>query len=530
MLILKCTCGHRMKVAEDVLGRVRICTKCRQQIRVSEENTRPGNPGAPVRKGAAASDGQADGKKRIGELLVSEGIVSAKQLAEGLKEQEHKGGKLVEVMISMGFMSLQSFVNFLSKQPGVASIDLTNYEIPAEIISLIPKELALEHEVFPIDKMGRLLTLGMACPLDSSTIGKIEETTGLRVKALLCSPGDIRSAIKRYYPFESEDYTDMVGGIRRKRMHPVAKTEEEAIEKEAVSPEAAAVAPRVESALKLSGVSRLVQDLKSLPALPETVHHVRESMTDLSISPKDVAETIIKDPPIAAKVLSVANSAAYGFPNKVDSVDLAVALMGLKETYSIVLSAAVINIFEKTRNFDYRAYWEEAMTCAAAAKTIAKACNRERGQSVFTAGLLHDIGRIALLETVPELYANVSSRLVGEDLIRAEQEHIGLTHAEAGYELAINWNLPIEIAEPIRFHHDPEFGTEVPENVAIVSLAEFWTRTSTLAESSKEDILEESAASVLLAGMNLESASQAFDEVTEIERARFEWRESRSPV
>ena len=121
-------------------------------------------------------------------------------LDEALQVQRNNGGKVVEVLVSLGHLKIDDFINFLSRQPGIASIDLVHYQIPRTITELIPKELAVKHEVFPIVKMGKLLTIGMACPLDSATIAHIEEATGLRVKPILCSQHDIRIAIKNYYP------------------------------------------------------------------------------------------------------------------------------------------------------------------------------------------------------------------------------------------------------------------------------------------------------------------------------------------
>lgn len=509
MLVLTCKCGHRMRVTEDRIGKTRICSKCRVNVRVTKANTSPDETKVPVKPGTVMGSALGPDKKRIGQLLVDAGHVTDKQLKEALDIQVSKGGKVVEVLITLGYLSVETFISFLAKQPGIASIDLSNYQIPTEIISLVPKDIAIEHEVFPIDKMGKLLTLGMACPLDSSTVRGIEERTGLRVKALLCSPGDIRAAISRYYPVDAEATINDLLPTR----HKGAST------KTSVLPET----PKIESALKLSGISLLVQELKSLPVLPDTVERVRASVSDLSISPKDVAETIVKDPPVAAKVLSVANSAAYGFPNKVDSVDLAVALMGLRETYSIVLSAAVINLFDRSKNFNYKIYWEEALNCAAASRIIARSAGLKRETGVFTAGLLHDIGRLALLETCPEKYARVSPNLTGDTLIHTEQEIIGLTHTEAGYELAMNWNLPVEIAEPIRFHHQPEFSQEAPQSVAIVALAESWTRTHSLDESTKQDVIERSSNLFEILNINAEAASEAFDEVAELDRVRFKW-------
>ena len=448
-------------------------------------------------------------RKRIGDLMVSQNLITSEMLNEALEKQKSDGGKIVEVLIKLGHMDIDEFVNFLSRQPGVASIDLAHYQISQDIIGLLPKETVITHEVFPIDKMGSLLTLGMVCPLDSSAIEEIETTTGLRVKPILCSPHDIRGAIKRYYPSSS--------GSGNSEGKNVATPEAAPKPDEEVTPH------KVESGLRLGNVVRMVRELKMLPALPNTVISVKEAMDDIHVSPNDVAQKIILDPPIAAKVLSVANSSAYGFSNRVDSVELAVALLGLRETYSIVLSAAVMNLFEATKSFNYKSYWEEAMNSAAASRLLAQACGRGADKSIFTAGLLHDIGRIALLETEPESYKRVDSTLIGSDLIKAEQDILGLAHTEAGYELAMIWNLPQEISEAIRFHHTPEFGEIAPAHVNIVSLAEKWTRINEKDAVDKNELLRDSKEQLGKLMIDDSTASGVFDEIAQLERVYFNW-------
>ncbi len=486
MLILTCTCGAEMEVAEEAIGRERSCAQCNENITIDRSNTQ-------------SSDGMPK-RKRIGDLLIENDLVTAGQLKEALEKQKVSGEKIVEALIDLGHLSVEQFVRFLSSQPGVASIELSNYQIPEDVIALIPNEIAVAHEIFPIDKMGKLLTLGMVCPLDSRTIEEIESITGLRVKPILCSPSDIQNAITRYYPKDAPPKNESV---------PVAEPK--------VTPE------KVETGLKMKKVLKIISGMKTLPALPETVAKVQEAMDDLSISPNQVAEHIIKDPPIAAKVLSVANSAAYGFPNRVDTIELAVALLGLRETYSIVLSAAVMNLFETSQRFDYKRYWEEAMNCASAAKIIGKACGKTEDNGIFTAGLLHDIGRIALLETDAEEYSTVDFSLVDDDLIKAEQACMGVAHTEAGYELASTWNLPRDISDAIRYHHQPDYCEENSVMVAIVALAEKWTRSLALGNHDKDAMLEQSAPLLETIGMDSDTAAITIDLVTGLEPVLFEW-------
>ncbi|PCJ51374.1 MAG: hypothetical protein COA73_17565 [Candidatus Hydrogenedentota bacterium] len=430
--------------------------------------------------------------------MIEHELITSGQLKEALDKQKKSGEKIVEALIDLGHLTVEQFVRFLSGQPGVASIELSNYQIPDDVIALIPNDTAIENEIFPIDKMGKLLTLGMVCPLDAKTIEEIESMTGLRVKPILCSPTDIKNAISQYYP-------------------------KNAAPKDESSPEPEVTPEKVETGLKMSKVLKLISGMKTLPALPETVEKVKEAMDDLSVSPNEVAAHIIMDPPIAAKVLSVANSAAYGFPNRVDTVELAVALLGLRETYSIVLSAAVMNLFETSQLFDYKRYWEEAMNCASAAKIIAKACGKGEDKGIFTAGLLHDIGRIALLETDSEEYSKINFNLIDDDLIQAEQEFMGVTHTEAGFELATNWNLPSEISEAIRYHHNPEFSEQNKVTVAIVALSEKWTRSKVLGNQNKDSLLEQSEPLLKTIQMNADTASVTFDLVAGLEPVFFEW-------
>ncbi|MCL4692743.1 MAG: HDOD domain-containing protein [Candidatus Hydrogenedentes bacterium] len=430
-------------------------------------------------------------KRRIGELLVDAGLIHREQLQEGLNTQAAKGGKIVETLIALGYLDAEAFVGFLARQPGVASIDLSKYEIPRQLIELIPREMAVEHEIFPIDKLGRLLTVGMVCPLDSATVQKIEERTGLRVKPLLCAPSDIRSAIERYYPEPAPG----------QEAPPVTPTGVEVPD-----------ATGIRASIRLTNVANLIRQIDTLPALPETVRRVQEATLDPLSSVRDVADIIVLDPPIAAKVLSVANSAAYGFPQRVDDVGLAVSLLGLRETYAIVLSAAVVNVFDKSKVFDYRAFWVESMCCAAATRIIAKASGRKRQIGVFSGGLLHDIGRLALSEVASDLYGKVDQGLDGEELIANEEEILGLSHTEAGHLLAAHWGLPIEIAEPIRFHHRPELAVDAKENVAIVAIANLMARALQTKLEDSGPLLEAITPSLAVLGLDRESAEAMLDE------------------
>lgn len=397
--------------------------------------------------------------RRIGELLVRDGVISEAQLQEALSKQSAEGGKIVENLIALGHLDTHSFVRFLSRQPGTASIDLLNYTIPADVIKLVDRDFAIKHQLVPIDKMGRDLTVGMACPLDAAAVAELEQKTGMKIRPLLVSMSDVRTALKNYYRDADEP----------KESYMLDGSENISLSARVVSPGTASIS-LVQSGLKFEKVVHLIRKLSTLPALPETVHQVRQAMDNPDTSTDDVAKIVGRDPSLAAKVVSLANSAAYTFTHHVDTIERATALLGLREVYGVVIASAVIDYFKQDNSFDHKAFWRRSMTCAIACKLIAKHKRPDGAGGLFAAGLMYDIGRAVFAEIAPKPYAGVNQRQSEERVIEAENELFGLAHPEVGFLLADGWGLPPEISEPIRFHHDYQQAQSSPVLVAIVAL------------------------------------------------------------
>jgi len=384
--------------------------------------------------------------KRIGELLIEEGLISESDLAKALDYQKKHGGKTVEILIRLGSIDAATFVKFLSKRPGIPSIDLRNYEVPRELVALVPKELATKHEVFPIDKMGKVLTLGMAFPLDRATIEKLASVTGFKIRPILCSGDDIRAAIKQYYG-------------REERAVLARKEKIEVVEE------------RAESALRIGNIGSLVKEITVLPPLPRTVERLRRIIDDPTSSISDVSHLLSLDPPASAKLLSITNSAAFSFSRQIRNVQEAVALLGLQQTYETVLSAAALDFFERAPFFDHNIYWQDAMECANISTIISRMAGLHSRDGVFAAGIMHDIGRMALAWIAPERYAKVEQTEGSGKMVESEREIFLVAHPEVGYMLTSNWGLPEPITVAIRFHHSYEMAPEPIETAAVVALA-----------------------------------------------------------
>ena len=413
-------------------------------------------------------------------LLVQARLVSAAEVDQAKKRMRARGGSLLESIFGLGFLAPGDLVSFLLNDPQASRISLAALQPPPDVLGRLPAALARKHRVVPMDKLGETLLVGMAEPLDGQAVHELSEACGCEVRTLLVGSEDVQSALTFYY-----------GDANRA----------DAVE-----------VSHLQGAFKLGHVAQLIRNIQSLPALPETVERVHEAMADPRSSVANVVEIITMDPPIAAKVLSVANSAAYGFPQDIKDLNLAVSLLGLRETYTIVLSAAVVDFLNKLKDFDYRVFWLESMCCAAASRIVAKAAGRRNMPGVFTAGLLHDLGRPVLWEAVPDLCRQITSEPLGDELVQAEERVIGLSHPEAGYELALHWNLPEEIAETIRCHHRPDSASVAPEHVAIIALAERMVHAPGKGVDDNHEAFEGLETAFATLGLDMENAEAMLEE------------------
>ncbi|MCH7909092.1 MAG: HDOD domain-containing protein [Candidatus Hydrogenedentes bacterium] len=421
-------------------------------------------------------------RKRIGELLIQAGIIDHAQLQHALKIQKQEGGKTVELLIRLGYIDKESVSKFLSTQPGTPSIELANYSICPEICKLIPRDFAVENELFPIDKLGKLLTVGMAFPLDLETIQKLEEITGLKVKALLCRPDDIKDAFNQYYRHDTS----------------------------ADGPDPEAAAKLKEALTRLEDIGALLRKIDALPTLPQTVQRAQEAASSPYTAMADIAAIVSEDPAISAALLKLSNSSAYGFRSQVTDVKTAVTLLGLKETCSTVMSSAIIDLTEKSKVFDHERFWTESMFCASAARQIAVARGEQKPSAIFTAALLSDIGRFALAEAAPERYAKLDKALAGPALKDAEEELLGIGHPEAGYVLATHWSLPDQITKVIRFHENPKRATAYKDFSAIVNIAARMAEFQFSGQEAGEEQFESSSESLEILGLSSQDAARLY--------------------
>ncbi|MCP4868922.1 MAG: type IV-A pilus assembly ATPase PilB [Proteobacteria bacterium] len=141
----------------------------------------------------------ASGSGRLGELLLREKLITPLQLQQAIEEQKTVGGRLGYQLTKMGFIEENELTAFLSKQYGVPSIDLNEFDIEPDIIKLIPKEVVLKHQVIPVNRTGSTLIVAMADPSNIFAIDDIKFLTGYNVEVVVASEQAIEASVEKYY-------------------------------------------------------------------------------------------------------------------------------------------------------------------------------------------------------------------------------------------------------------------------------------------------------------------------------------------
>ena len=223
--------------------------------------------------------------------------------------------------------------------------------------------------------------------------------------------------------------------------------------------------------------SELVTDIKGLVTLPDVYLHINRTVDDPNCTIADIAKAVSKDPSFTVRLLQIANSSLYSFPSTIDTVAKAVSIIGTSQIRNLALSMSAVRSFAGLPNelVSMENFWLHSLLCALVARHLAKEARRCDPDTLFTAGLLHDIGELVIFNRLPE-QAKEALLLVldGPDempVYLAERQVMGLDHAEVGGELAHQWKLPPVLVECIAHHHQIENAKQYPRETALVHIA-----------------------------------------------------------
>jgi putative nucleotidyltransferase with HDIG domain len=241
---------------------------------------------------------------------------------------------------------------------------------------------------------------------------------------------------------------------------------------------------------KASEISRTIRDLKPIPQIAlKLLRMINEDLYEID----DLTEEIRKDQVISAKTLQLCNSAMFANRKKIESLEHAVVMLGQHLLLKFIISASINGFFSQC-GMGYSlckgGIFHHAISTAVVAEKLASLTGKISPSLAYTAGLLHDIGKVALDQHIYADFPLFYRRLNDEkqNLIEVEKNVLGIDHTEVGGDLAHSWSLPESLVETIRYHHMPENSFQHTELAHIVYLADLlMSRFNTCLELERID-------------------------------------------
>ena len=228
--------------------------------------------------------------------------------------------------------------------------------------------------------------------------------------------------------------------------------------------------------MSLIDIQDLISANEPLASLPNTFYKLREVVSNPNCDFDDIAEIISLDPSLTLRLLKIVNSAFYGFRGEVETIPHAMGIVGTEQLMQLVLATTVVgqfkNIPKDMVNMEY--FWKHSVACGLAARAINEVREANEGESIFVAGLLHDVGRLVMCLKVPDQLKIVLgfAKKSGDRWYKAEAKYFGFDHGGVGGALLRTWNLPKKLQEAVAHHHFPASAKNYPQEAAIVNLAD----------------------------------------------------------
>lgn len=226
----------------------------------------------------------------------------------------------------------------------------------------------------------------------------------------------------------------------------------------------------------------LVKDSIELISLPDVYIRLRSVIYSPDASMSDIAQIIVHDPAITARLLRLVNSPFFGLVSKVDTMTHAINLLGTQQVHDLVLATVVVDSFSGFNNdaFNIYDFWFNGVYCAVTARLLAYHCDDLDTERPFISGLLHNIGHLLAYQKLPNESLQ-SLKLAADkniDLYVAERQVLGFDYAQLGAELMREWKLPDSLQNITRFHIEPMKATNYRLETAIIHIASAITKNA----------------------------------------------------
>jgi HD-like signal output (HDOD) protein len=244
-------------------------------------------------------------------------------------------------------------------------------------------------------------------------------------------------------------------------------------------------------------IEYLLQKDSELSSLPEIYIRVSELMENENSTSEQIGGVVETDPALTARILKMVNSAFYGFPKEITTISQSIFILGRDRLRQILIGTMLGGVFGNMNNrvFSMNDYWYESVKTAILARQLCSLSDiKFRSETLFTAGLLHKIGRLIMVERMPNESLLVQNAIDVDDanIFEAERRIFGFTHCELGAAFISKWGLPQILSEIARHYEDPEQAEEFNQEARFIHLASHLTfLVSTLEVEEVEYALED---------------------------------------
>jgi HD-like signal output (HDOD) protein len=273
-------------------------------------------------------------------------------------------------------------------------------------------------------------------------------------------------------------------------------------------------------------VPELIKDITGLVSFPAVGLRVNELVNNPATTAAQLGEVISQDPALTAQLLQIANSTAFGHSSQVSTVSRAVTVIGTRAIRDLVLASSTVHAFEGIPNelVSMENFWRHSLYCGLAARFLAEQRRLKNTETLFIAGMLHDIGQLVIFRKLPQesKQALLLSIEGDEDfaLHHAEQRILGFDHAQVGGALLRQWSFPPLLVECTEFHHDPLLAKQFPIEAALVHIANSIAQLAEVDSVQEDDALLTEPAAWTVTGLGkdmiepaVRAAQQQFGDV-----------------
>lgn len=276
-------------------------------------------------------------------------------------------------------------------------------------------------------------------------------------------------------------------------------------------------------------LKKRLSSIKNLPTLSMVANNVIKLTQNPDSTAFEIAEAISQDQSLATKVLRTANSAYYGFPGKITTINYAIVLLGLNNIKNIVLSASIMDRFSKIGDnllFDRREFWKHSLLCGIISKKISEHMGLKNSEEMFMCGVLHDFGKLILDSFFHDEFARALEIAEAQGILslEAENEIFGFNHSGVGGLLLKKWTLPPSLVKAVQFHHSPDESLSAFRNASIVHVADYLCHRMGQEEGETEDPIPElNKKAFALTDLDSEKIKQMGAEITKEFKAATEF-------